>query len=238
MNRFSLLLSTLVLLAAGSGGCTAQRMSEVTTEAVDVLRTFSAANVIPPDAMAQAKAVAIIREGEGAVVVGFSGGEGVLVRRLDNGWSPPLAIEASSTSLGLQIGGQERDIVLLLNSTSAIDRLLASGAYAVGRAEGTFLDAQGRPTPESPETQVTPFVRTDGIFGGVSINGLSFKASDKLNRRTYGDDWNMRKILSGEVTPPPGSLSLWQELDRIAAARPAAPAAEAGGAAKPASAPK
>lgn len=238
MNRIALLISTLLALAAGAGGCTSQRMSEVSTEAVDVLRAFSAANVIPPEAMSQAKAVAIIREGEGAVVVGFSGGEGVLVRRLDDGWSPPLAIESSSASVGLQIGGQERDIVLLLNSTSAIDRLLASGAYAVGRAEGVFLDAQGRPTPESPETQVTPFVRTGGIFGGVSINGLSFKASDKLNRRTYGDDWSMRKILSGEVTPPPGSMSLWQELDRIAAAGPATPTTEGGGAAKPASASK
>jgi len=202
--------------------CTANRMSEVTTQSVEILRGFTAAGAIPAGAMADAKAVAILREGEGAAVVGFSGGEGVLVRRLEDGWSSPLAIEASSASIGLQIGGQEKDVVLLFKSTGSIDRLLASGAYAVGRAEGTFLDAQGRPTPQSPELDVVPFVRTGGVFGGVSIAGLSFKASEKLNRRAYGDAWSVREILSNQTNPPAGSWSLWRELDRIAAAAPVA----------------
>jgi lipid-binding SYLF domain-containing protein len=209
-----------LLVALLLGACTANRMSEVTTQSVEVLREFAAAGAIPAGALSEAKAVAILREGEGAAVVGFSGGEGVLVRRLDGGWSSPLAIEASSASVGLQIGGQQKDVVLLFQSTGAIDRLLASGAYAVGRAEGTFLDAQGRPSPQSPEQDVVPIVRTGGVFGGVSIAGLSFKASEKLNRRAYGDDWSVRGILSGSAQAPAGSWSLWRELDRIAAAAP------------------
>lgn len=220
LSRSRLQGVALLLMAVLTTGCTANRMSEVTTKSVDVLRTFSAAGAIPPGALDEAKAVAILREGEGAAVVGFSGGEGVVVRRLENAWSSPLAIEASSMSFGLQIGGQQKDVILIFKSTAAIDRLLATGAYAVGRAEGTFIDAQGRPTPQSPEPEVIPLVRTGGVFGGVSVAGLSFQASDKLNRRAYGDNWSVRKILSGEVEPPAGSWSLWQELDRIAGSKP------------------
>ena len=232
------------MFAIASTGCTSQRMSQVTTDAVGILRTFDNGNVIPPEMIRDAKAIAVVRETEGAVVIGASAGEGVLVRRLaapanvaataggsavgaaapassatvswrPGEWSPPLGIEVGTGSIGLQVGGQSREIVLIFNSTAAIDQLLATGVYAIGRIEGTAGDAQGRTPPDVPVPDVAAFVRTGGLFGGVSINGLSIKPSDRVNTAAYGAGWTARRILNGEFSPPPGSGSLWSMLDEM-----------------------
>lgn len=232
------------MFAIASTACTSQRMSQVTTDAVGILRTFDNGNVIPPEMIRDAKAIAVVRETEGAVVIGASAGEGVLVRRLaapanvaataggsavgaaapassatvswrPGEWSPPLGIEVGTGSIGLQVGGQSREIVLIFNSTAAIDQLLATGVYAIGRIEGTAGDAQGRTPPDVPVPDVAAFVRTGGLFGGVSINGLSIKPSDRVNTAAYGAGWTARRILNGEFSPPPGSGSLWSMLDEM-----------------------
>lgn len=247
------------MFAIASTACTSQRMSQVTTDAVGILRTFDNGNVIPPEMIRDAKAIAVVRETEGAVVIGASAGEGVLVRRLaapanvaatgvggvgsaggaaakggastaapvgtvapatsvswrPGEWSPPLGIEVGTGSIGLQVGGQSREIVLIFNSTAAIDQLLATGVYAIGRIEGTAGDAQGRTPPDVPVPDVAAFVRTGGLFGGVSINGLSIKPSDRVNTAAYGAGWTARRILNGDFSPPPGSGSLWSMLDEM-----------------------
>lgn len=223
-------VASVAVLAAASAACTSQRMSQVTTESVGIMRTFENGAAIPPEEIREAKAIAVLRETEGAVVIGASGGEGVLVRRLAEApaagaaaspthageWSPPLGIEVASGSIGLQIGGQTREIILIFKTTAAIDSMLATGAYAIGRIEGTAGDAQGRTAPDSPEPEVVPYVRTGGLYGGLSINGLTIKASDRINTTAYGTGWTAKKILSGEYPPPPGSGSLWSMLDEMA----------------------
>lgn len=215
MHRRLFTLASFVLLALASTGCTSQRMSQVVSENLNVLRAFDSASVIPPETMAAAKAVAVLRETEGAVIVGASGGEGVLVRRIEGGWSPPLAIEMSTGSIGLQIGGQTREIVLVFTNQGAVDRMLATGIYSIGRIEGVAGTAQGRTAPDAPEPEVLPFVRSGGLFGGVSLNGLGFGPSQRVNTSAYGSTWTVRQVLSGELPPPPGSMSLWMMLDQM-----------------------
>ncbi len=215
MTRRFAPLAALLFLVVSSTACTSQRMSQVVSENIAVLRAFDTAEAIPAETMRSAKAVAVLRESGGAVVVGASGGEGVLVRRLEKGWSPPLAIEMSTGSIGLQIGGQTREIVLLFTTDASVDRLLATGVVAIGRIEGVAGTAQGRTSPDSPEPDVIPFVRSDGLFGGLSINGLGFGPSQRVNNSAYGATWTVRQVLSGELPPPPGSWSLWTMLDQL-----------------------
>ncbi len=215
MHRRLSTIASLVLLALASTACTSQRMSQVVSENLNVLRAFDAASVIPPETMAAAKAVAVLRETEGAMIVGASGGEGVLVRRIEGGWSPPLAIAMSTGSIGLQIGGQTREIVLVFTAQSAVDRMLATGIYSIGRIEGVAGTAQGRTAPDSPEAEVLPFVRSGGLFGGVSLNGLGFGPSHRVNTTAYGSGWTVGQVLNGELSPPPGSMSLWMMLDQM-----------------------
>ncbi|HMN97022.1 MAG TPA: lipid-binding SYLF domain-containing protein [Phycisphaerales bacterium] len=221
----SILRSTLpriaiLALAAGllahAGGCTAERMTQVIADDIVILRSFQTADAIPRERLREAKAVAIIRETKGAAVVGASGGEGVLLKRLDGGkWSPPLAIEMSSGSFGLQIGGESREIVLLFFASSAVDRMLATGTFATGRAEGSFGDAFGRVPGSLPDQDVEAYVRLGGLFGGLSVNALGFGPSNKLNTATYGSTWTVRRVLNGEVETPAGAMTLWKMLNEM-----------------------
>lgn len=218
------LLRRVALCAAACltlGACTSERMTQVIGEDIGILRGFQTAQAIAPEKVAEAKAIAIIRETKGAAVVGASGGEGVLLRRLGpDRWSPPLAIEMSSGSFGLQIGGESRDIVLLFFDGAAVDRMLTSGSFAIGRAEGSFGDSFGRAGGAFPEPDVEAYVRLGGLYGGLSVGGIGFGPSEKLNTATYGSLWSARRVLNGEVDTPAGAPTLWKmirEMERGAA---------------------
>ena len=64
---------------------------------------------------------------KGGFIVGGSGGTGVLVVRAENTneWSQPAFYTIGSVTLGLQIGGEASQIIVMAMSQKAIDSLLS-----------------------------------------------------------------------------------------------------------------
>src|SRR5262249_18292621 len=87
-----------------------------------------------------------------AFVVGGEYGKGEMSCRTGNGWSAPLFMQLAKGSWGLQIGGEEVDLVLLVMNRHGVDKLLADkvslggdasvAAGPVGRAANASTDAQ------------------------------------------------------------------------------------------------
>ena len=121
-------ISTVVTAALiCSGALAATKTEKRVDNAIDVFKTFTdiPEQGIPPRILRDAYGIAIL---PGVVKVGFTlggrFGRGVLMtRREDGSWSNPAFISLGGGSLGLQIGAQSSDIVLIFRDERSINNI-------------------------------------------------------------------------------------------------------------------
>src|ERR1700682_6096747 len=106
-----LLLTVAVALTATAADETAERLGK----AVTVFNALTQpGHGIRPEQIASADCVAVIPGfKKGAAVVGVGYGRGFVSCRNGVGWSAPAAIALESSSLGVHLGGEAIDIVIL-----------------------------------------------------------------------------------------------------------------------------
>src|ERR1700683_5544540 len=103
----------LLTVAAALTATAADDTSERLAQASNVFNKLSA-HGIQPERIASADCIAVIPGfKKGAVIVGVGYGRGFISCRNGSGWSAPGAVSLESGSLGVQIGGEEIDIVIL-----------------------------------------------------------------------------------------------------------------------------
>jgi lipid-binding SYLF domain-containing protein len=212
LMSFTRLVMLLPLLALAACNATiGERMGQSLT----VLRGFEASDhPIPSEVFANAKGVAILRETSAALVVGGSGGEGVFMRKAGSSWSPPIAINTAGATLGLQAGGQRRDIVIFMNTDAEVATFLDDGVYALAEASAVAGPAKTDPkNAGGPVPSTYYYLRSEGLFGGVLVGGVYFTVDTKVNRETYGSGATVGDILAGKVEKPQGYSILSQAMD-------------------------
>ncbi|MDA0260890.1 MAG: lipid-binding SYLF domain-containing protein [Proteobacteria bacterium] len=146
----------------------------------------------------QAKGVLIVpRFLKGGFIVGGSGGSGVLLGR-EGEWSSPAFFTMGGGSIGLQIGVQVSEVVLLLMTSRAVDAIIhnevklgADASVAVGPL-GRGAEAS---TTTDLNTDIFSFSRAKGLFAGVSLEGAVVKARADWNRMYYRKPTTVREIL-------------------------------------------
>jgi lipid-binding SYLF domain-containing protein len=52
-------------------------------------------------------------------------------------------------------------------------------------------------------TEILTYSRAKGIFAGVTLNGAAIRRDDDSTEAMYGHEISTRRILMGEVPPPP-----------------------------------
>ena len=182
---------------------------------LEVIRGFQKGdNAIPSSVFANAKGIAILRETSAAFVVGGSGGEGVFMKKQGLEWSAPIAINTAGATIGLQAGGQQRDIVLFMNTDAEVATFLDDGMYGLAEAAAVAgpkkTDAKNAGGP-APATYY--YVRSAGLFGGLLVGGVYFSVDKKANHEAYGADASVGGILSGKYEKPQGATILTQACD-------------------------
>jgi lipid-binding SYLF domain-containing protein len=184
-------------------------------ESISIVRGFqSSEHAIPAAVFENAQGVAIIREGNAALVIGGSGGQGVFMKRSGAGWSAPVAVNTASASIGLQAGAQSRDIVIVMNTAEEVANFLDDGVY--GLAEASAVAGPAKTDPKNaggPVPSTYYYLRTEGLFGGLLVGGVYFSTADKVNHEQYGPDVTVGDITGGKVKPPAGSEVLWKTLN-------------------------
>lgn len=204
----------VLLLTALLGGCASDMTGVITSDVSAFRRIESSKGAIPHHVLDSARGVAIFSSTQAGFLIGGKGGDGLFVKRLEDGWSAPLAIDLVEGSIGLQVGAQTEDIVYVFTTEESVRRFLDEGRYAVAEMSGSFGESAGRADgAELPTDPVTIYSRTAGVYGGMVVGGKGFAIDEALNRKTYGDDVTTEQIVSGQVTPPPGTLVLWSLLE-------------------------
>ncbi len=201
-----------VVLVAGSG-CTSQSpILDHITEGSEAFQSVqTSGKPIPQEELKSAVGVVLVKCFQAGVVFGVMGGNGVAVKKLPSGWSPPVAIGVVKGDFGALIGAQHLDIVMVFSDAAAFDKLITDGSYFYAGAQGTAATATGE--TQAAGAPVKTYVRAAGLYGGASIGGLGVTMKEKINAAAYGADSTPVDILNGKFPQPPGGIELAKKLE-------------------------
>lgn len=213
-NMKKTLTALSLALVLGLPACAEEKDAERVENAGKVLKEIlDAPDSIPQDVLDKTKCVVILPSVlKFAIGIGGSYGRGVMTCRggetFHGPWGPPAMMALEGGSVGLQLGGNATDFVLLLMSDSSARGVLSSkvklGADAsaaagpVGRAASAESDVTLR-------AEILSYSRSRGLFAGVSLEGSTLRPDNKANKELYGKEIEAKDIIFKEAVPAPDS---------------------------------
>jgi lipid-binding SYLF domain-containing protein len=171
----------------------------------------SSGHGIEPEQFAQADCVAVIPGfKKGAVVAGVGFGRGFISCRNGDNWSAPGAVTLKSASLGVQLGGEKIDIVILSQDRQLRSKLL-SDRFMLG-SDASAAWGNGKFVRGDPDAKILFFRRTKGVFAGFGLDGATLKADDSGNEALYGKAIRNSEIVGGHADTPAAAQPLIAKL--------------------------
>lgn len=165
-------------------------------------------NCIPPSLITRSEGIVIL-PGALKLAVGVAGGQGAvgiaMIRKADSSWSNPFFVTLGEGSLGLQLGAQKSDIVLLFKDKYDLieleDTELTLGGD-VGVAAGPVSKGASAITDISFESEIYTYSLSKGLFAGISFKGGVLTYNHRVNESLYGlDEVSTDEIIYGTETP-------------------------------------
>jgi lipid-binding SYLF domain-containing protein len=163
---------------------------------------------IPDKLLDEAKAIVIVPDTiKAGLVLGGRRGHGVMaVRTADGGWSNPSFVTLTGGSIGLQVGVQSADVVLVFRSERGLDSIV-NGKFTLGADAGVAAGPMGRnaaaATDGQMKAEIWSWSRARGLFAGVALDGAVLSMDNKANEAVYGQDTTPRMILEGRAEQEP-----------------------------------
>jgi lipid-binding SYLF domain-containing protein len=178
---------------------------------------------IPSELLEKAHCIVIVPDVKtAAFVVGGKYGKGYVSCRTRSGagWSAPGTVRIEGGSVGFQIGGSSTDLIMLIMSERGADKLLAS-KFTLGAEGSVAAGPVGRTVTAQTDAQmhadILSWSRSQGFFGGVALEGATFREDLDDNATLYGKKLENREIVTTGVRPPPAADRLLALLNRYSA---------------------
>lgn len=153
--------------------------------------------------------------------VGANLGQGLaVIRQADRQWSYPVLIKMGGGSLGLQIGAQASDIILVFKNRKGINSMV-NGNFTLGADVGIAAGPVGVTTEAGTdikfESEIYSYSRSKGLFAGVSLKGQVLEVDNPGNLNLYGDVVSADDIFAGHLTTSSSAVeNLRNKLKEIA----------------------
>jgi lipid-binding SYLF domain-containing protein len=198
-------------------GTEIEKRLEASANVLDLIMS-SQATTIPSQVLAEAQCIAVIPSLVNvALGIGGRHGKGVATCRTTDGWSAPGPISISGASIGLQIGGQATDLIIVVLDKNAFNRLLSSN-FKIG------ADVAGSPGPVGHEShttewrnaQILSYSKSHGVFGGVTLKGATVKQDKDGIVELYGRYVPIGSILGGKLHAPASTDTFLSAVRRYA----------------------
>jgi lipid-binding SYLF domain-containing protein len=194
-TQYVVLLTVAAALTATAADDTSERLAQ----ASNVFNKLSA-HGIQPERIASADCIAVVPGfKKGAVVVGVGYGRGFISCRNGSNWSAPAAVTLESGGLGVQLGGEKIDIVILSLDPARRSKLL-SDRFAIG-SDASAAWGNGKSAHEDPNAKIIFYGQTKGAFAGFGLDGATLKPDESSNNALYGKTISNSEIIEGATTP-------------------------------------
>ncbi|PYU60365.1 MAG: hypothetical protein DMG55_10920 [Acidobacteria bacterium] len=212
-SLMALALLALPLLAAGDKKETErlENCGEVIKEVMDI------PDDIPQDLIDKAECLIVFPSVlKAAFVIGGSYGRGAMTCRtgehFTGPWSAPTMMALEGGSIGLQLGGQATDFVLLVMNPRGA-RAILSSKVKLGADASAAAGPKGRTANASTDVtmraEVLSYSRARGLFAGLSLEGSTVRPDHDANERIYGKKVEAESIVfKGTVAVPPAAQKM------------------------------
>ncbi|MBI2683140.1 MAG: lipid-binding SYLF domain-containing protein [Acidobacteriales bacterium] len=156
---------------------------------------------IPQDLLDKAECVVVLPSVKKlAFGIGASYGRGAMTCRtgeeFTGAWGQPIMIALEGGSIGLQLGGQETDFVLLLMSPRSANAVLTS-KVKLGADASAAAGPKGREssaaTDATMRAEILSYSRARGLFLGISLAGSTLRPDGGANENLFGHEINAKK---------------------------------------------
>src|SRR5688572_7265544 len=178
---------------------------------------------IPRDLLAKANCVVIVPGlKKGGFIVGGQYGIGVASCRNQQGagWTGPSTVRLEGGSFGLQIGGGETDVIMLVMNKTGSDKLMKS-KFTLGGEGSAMAGPVGRSATAQTDAymraEILSYSRSRGAFAGVTLNGSTLRPDDGDNKQLYGKEVKHEEILQGRVPAPASATELISVITKYSA---------------------
>src|SRR6266550_1084673 len=172
---------------------------------------------IPEDLINKAECIIVFPSVlKAAFVIGGSYGRGAMTCRsgehFTGPWSAPAMMALEGGSVGLQLGGQATDFVLLVMNPRGA-RAILSNKVKLGADASAAAGPKGRTANASTDVtmraEVLSYSRARGLFAGLSLEGSTVRPDNDANERIYGKKLEAESIVfKGAVAVPPSAQKL------------------------------
>ncbi len=137
-----------------------------------------------------------------ALGMGKDYGRGAMVCRTGkefNGrWGAPAMYALEGDSLGMQIGGESTDLILLVMNQKGVASILSSKIKLGGDASAA-AGPKGRDASADTDlwmkAEILSYSRSRGLFAGISLEGSTLRPDNKADERIYHRKITARAIL-------------------------------------------
>ena len=178
---------------------------------------------IPRDLLAKANCIVIVPGlKKGGFIVGGQYGVGVASCRNQQGagWTGPSTVRLEGGSFGLQIGGGETDVIMLVMNKTGSDKLMKS-KFTLGGEGSAMAGPVGRSATAQTDAymraEILSYSRSRGAFAGVTLNGSTLRPDDGDNKKLYGKEVKHEEILQGRVPAPASATELISVITKYSA---------------------
>ncbi|PVU87773.1 hypothetical protein BB560_006436 [Smittium megazygosporum] len=182
------------------------------------ISTFT--GVVPPSVIQNCRGVVILRFSRVGFMVTGKYGTGVVISKLPDGtWSAPAYIRVMGAGYGYQAGGQFCEMVLVLNSNSALRSFSHSGTVSFGVNAGVTVGGKGLNAEFSSTVPsfvpIYCYTNTTGLYCGAAFEGCVVAERKKKNARHYGQGVRSIEILQGRVRPTPEADKYYDKIQAM-----------------------
>ncbi len=158
---------------------------------------------------------------QGGLILGGSGGTGVLLVRDEQGnWSEPAFYTTASGGFGPLIGYEASEVIMVAMTQKAIDSLLSSSfemggdaSYALGALGGGEKATLGVPDVNA---DFVAFAKTRGLYAGINLGGTDIKVRHNLDEAYYHAGVTPSDILVKKNVTNAGAAELRDTLKKAA----------------------
>lgn len=151
--------------------------------------------------MKDARAVVLVPDFlEAGFFIGGAGGQCLIVARTgpDGAWSAPSFCMIGEASLGLQVGFQKSEMIMLVMNDEALVEI-ADGTAKFGGEAGLAVGMLGSgikgATTLNFDKDIYAFARNQGLYGGIVIDGGWIEPDRDYNQAYYGRAVSAQHIL-------------------------------------------
>jgi lipid-binding SYLF domain-containing protein len=204
-------LMLVLLLGFAAGSAIAGSVEDARARnAIRVLTDIQAIpeSAIPDKLLDEAHAIVVVPDSlKIGLIFGGRRGQGLLsVKSADGTWSNPSFVSLTGGSVGLQVGVQSSDIVLVFRSDRGLESIV-NGKFTLGADASVAAGPVGRnastATDGEMKAEIWSWSRARGLFAGVALDGAVLSIDDAANEAVYGRDTTPRMIFEGRATQRP-----------------------------------